>query len=64
MSLDLQLGRISVAIRMPSGLCSSSAMHGEEVEKWEKVKGRFIEVSRRIVRARVDLLMNPVNGCV
>ena len=39
-------------------------MHGEEVEKWEKLKGSFIEVSRRIVRARVDLLMNPVNGCV
>ena len=39
-------------------------MHGEEVEKWEKLKGSFIGVSRRIVRARVDLLMNPVNGCV
>ena len=39
-------------------------MHGEEVEKWEKLKGSFIEVSRRIVRARVDLLMNQVNGCV
>ena len=39
-------------------------MHGEEVEKWEKLKGSFIEVSRRIVRARVDLLMNQVNGCM
>ena len=39
-------------------------MHGEEVEKWEKLKGSFIGVSRRIVRARVDLLMNPVNGWV
>ena len=63
-SLDLQLGWISVAIRTPSGLCSFSTMHGQEVEKWEKVKGSFVEVSRRIVRARVDLLMNPVNGCV
>ena len=64
MSLDLQLGQISVALCMPSGLCSFSTMHGEEVEKWEKLKGSFIEVSRRVVRARVDLLMNPVNGCV
>ena len=39
-------------------------MHGEKVEKWEKVKGSFDEVSRRIVRARVDLMMNPVNVCV
>ena len=39
-------------------------MHGEEVEKWEKLKGSFTGVSRRIVRARVDLLMNPVNGWV
>lgn len=63
-SLDLQLGWISVAIRTPSGLCSFSTMHGQEVEKWDKVKGSLVEVSRRIVRARVDLLMNPVNGCV
>ena len=49
---------------MPSGLCSFSTMHGEEVEKWEKLKGSFTGVSRRIVRARVDLLMNQVNGCV
>lgn len=45
MSLDLQLGWISVAIRMPSGLCSFSNMHGEKGEKWEKVKGSFDEVS-------------------
>ena len=39
-------------------------MHGEKGEKWEKVKGSFDEVSRRIVRSRVDLLMNPVSVCV
>ena len=38
-SLDLQLGRISVAMPTPRGPCSCSAVHGEEVEKWEKVRG-------------------------
>lgn len=48
---------------MPSGLCSSSAMHGEEVEKWEKVKEASSR-SQEDCESRVDLLMNPVNGCV
>ena len=38
-SLDLQLGHISFATPTPRGLCSCSAVHGEEVEKWEKVSG-------------------------
>ena len=38
-SLDLQLGCISFAMPTPRGLCSCSAVHGEEVEKWEKVRG-------------------------